>query len=256
MSPPALSGGTAWPIDVSVRHNRGQRRLRTTVRPSLFGAGLLERARATSLALLGATAAVGLAIVAIALNQGWPLIAGSAIPRPPPQHQGLGGAAVASRPGAGHSAPRGAGVQAGSSRRRAGPARHAGAVGAGPVAVPDASSELVVSPSRPARSRGGESHGSPVPHGQTPVTQHPVDSPTAAVPPPPQSEPASPPQPAPAAAPQPPIATTSEAPAGESSVPSWSRGNGHAYGRSDGWEDHGGGSGGYGDDSHGRHYGD
>jgi len=52
-------------------------------RPSLLGSGLLVRARSTSLGLLGLTAAVGLSMVALGLNQSWPLVAGGPIPKLP-----------------------------------------------------------------------------------------------------------------------------------------------------------------------------
>ena len=83
-------------MDVSVLHKRAQRSPRPSLLVRLLGAGMLERARATSLALLGATAAVGLAIVAFALNQGWPLLEGSAIPAAPRQE--VGRASVVARP--------------------------------------------------------------------------------------------------------------------------------------------------------------
>ncbi|HXV04613.1 MAG TPA: hypothetical protein VFP23_01760, partial [Solirubrobacterales bacterium] len=59
---------------VQVLHKRGQPwSQRVASRPSLLGDGLLERARSTSFAMLGLTAAVGLGLVALALNQSWPL---------------------------------------------------------------------------------------------------------------------------------------------------------------------------------------
>jgi len=75
------------PIDVAVHWKRPQRLLPRVI-PGLHGWGMLERARAAALALLGATAAVGLAIAALAANQGWPLVPGSAIPAAPKQHVG------------------------------------------------------------------------------------------------------------------------------------------------------------------------
>lgn len=47
------------------------------------------------LALLGLTAAIGLTMVALALNQGWPLIAGAPIPGFESEHQAVGDATVA-----------------------------------------------------------------------------------------------------------------------------------------------------------------
>src|SRR5690348_2431700 len=90
-------------MDVAVLHKRGQL-LRTAGRPSVLGQGMLERARATSFALLGMTAAVGLAMIALALSQGWPLVPGSSIPATPPRHQAVARAAVAA--GVGSSGPR------------------------------------------------------------------------------------------------------------------------------------------------------
>ncbi len=85
-------------MDVSVHRKRGQLWLRSPGRPSVLGGGILERARSTTLALLGVTAAVGLAIVALALNQSWPLIAGSPIPGVAPRHEAVGKAKVAAHP--------------------------------------------------------------------------------------------------------------------------------------------------------------
>lgn len=84
-------------MHVSVLSNQGQRSLLSAVRTSVLGDGLLERTRSTSLALLGATAAIGLAIVALALNQGWPLIAGVPIPGFGSDRQAVGKAAVVAR---------------------------------------------------------------------------------------------------------------------------------------------------------------
>jgi hypothetical protein len=249
MSPSGLSPGTAPPMDVSVHWKPGQRWLQKAGRPSLLGDGLLERTRATSLALLGAATAVGLAIVALAFNQGWPLIAGSGIPRLSPRHRGVGEAIVASRGAAAHSTPAGARTQPHPSRRRSGrvSAPHAGTGGTGAAAAPtNESPDLVVSPSAPAQPRGGKPHGAPAPHGSAPASKHPAQqapaqtpsrSPTAAEPASPAREPTAAPPPAP------PEATVSEAPAEESNVPSWSEGKGHAYGRGEEWHDHGGSGG-------------
>jgi hypothetical protein len=217
-------------MDVSVPYKRGQRRLGSAVRSSVLGNGLLERARSTSLALLGLTAAVGLAIVALALNQGWPLVAGSPIPPLPPRDSGLAEAPVAARPDAEpRSAPS---DDEGTSRRGSGkgearPARRPGASG---TATQAPSAELVVSPSAPAdpagdRSGGGSGHpAQPPPHKPQQASPSPAQ---------PQAAEASPPPPAPppAAEPEPPAATASEAPTA-SYVPAWSNGKGHAYGRS------------------------
>lgn len=82
-------------MDVSVLSQIGQRSLRSALRTNVLGDGLLERTRSTSLALLGLTAAIGLAMVALALNQGWPLIAGAPIPGFESEHPAVDRAVVA-----------------------------------------------------------------------------------------------------------------------------------------------------------------
>lgn len=204
-------------MDVAVDHKRGQRLLRAVSPSSVFGEGLLERARATSLSLLGFTTAVGLTIVALVFNQGWPLPAGG--PVPAVQHQSVGEARVAS--GIGGDRPtadveRSPG-QATAETGPSGEARTAPVESSPPT-------ELVVAPSAPARSDGGDAprgDSSPEP---TPAKPAPESPP--AVP----SQPAEPPPAAAVEEPEPP-ATASEAPP-ISSVPPWSNGKGHAYGRS------------------------
>jgi hypothetical protein len=211
-------------MDVSVLYKRAQRWLHGVARPAVFGNGMLERARATSLALLGFTAAVGLAIVALAANQGWPLIAGSSIPTIPPRHAAVGpGVAVAGLE-APVAHPKAAPARA---RKRDAVERSGGATPAPPAPAP--SSELVVSPAAPAPPQGGDSPAvhkpSPTPAAQP--TQPTAETPTTAPAPAPSTPPAPPVESAP------PTATSSEAPPeSESHVPSWSHGRGHAYGRS------------------------
>jgi hypothetical protein len=84
-------------MDVSVHFKRGQRWLQSAKKPSVLGGGLLERARSTTLALLGMTTAIGLAMVALALNQSWPLIADSPIPGAPSRQEAIGKATVAAQ---------------------------------------------------------------------------------------------------------------------------------------------------------------
>ena len=241
-------------MDAVVLYKRGKRT--RTGGASLLGNGMLERARATSLALLGATAAVGLAIVALALNQGWPLIAGSSIPQ---LRQEVGRATVAARP-----EPRRPGRPAPLRRHRAGgaPASPADDTSAGVVSGPDRSTESVVYPSAPADPGGGDSqpaHQSPAPAPSQPVQQSPAS------PAPPTAEPVSSPQPpAPVTTPvsttppsTPPATTSAEAPPEEeSNVPPWSHGGGHAWGRSEEWGGHGSSEhddDGCDDDGHGSH---
>jgi len=209
-----------------VQYKRGLQQLRSSV----LGDGLLERARAMSLALLGATAAVGLAIVALALNQGWPLVDGSGIPVAPPLHQHVGDATVAARsqpPARSRTADR-----RGSVGRSSG---EAGSRGSGPAQspAPVPSSELVITPASPAPApeRKPKPQNEHKPSQQSPARAEPDQQATPDQParsPAPQPE-ASGPAPEPPAATNPP-ATASGAPE-ESNVPSWSNGKGHAYGR-------------------------
>lgn len=248
-------------------YKRGQEWLRSIGRPSVLGEGLLERARAISLALLGVTAAVGLAIIALVMNQSWPLVAGSSIPVISPQHQVIGKATVA-------AGMRSTEAEAGQARfvDHGPPLGHAAGTGhepqgpglAGSPASTD-STELVVAPSSPAKPNGNRPHSSPKPE-PTPVVQQPQQA-SQASPGPSATEPAAVPVSQPPAETTPPGATTSEGPVSESDsdVPSWSHGGGHAYGHDDDggddddWDD-GGDSHEWGDHGHGgwhgHHYGD
>jgi hypothetical protein len=68
-------------MDVAVDHIREQvLRARRRLGFSFAGDSFIDRARSTTLGLLGAMAAVGLSIVVIAANQGWPLAGGNPIP--------------------------------------------------------------------------------------------------------------------------------------------------------------------------------
>lgn len=206
---------------------------------------MLERARATSLALLGATAAVGLGIVALALNQSWPLLEGSAIPAAPKQE--IGSASVVARPQV-------AGPRVVNDAHRHGGGRPVNARSGAPAHT-DASVEapsggegaagLVVSeeapasapagaPPKPGKAAGGHSQPAPIPTAQPPTAAPPSS--------PPAKAPAAPPEAAPPAPTQP-EAIVSEAPPEESSVPSWSQGKGHAYGRDEEEHGHGWGDG-------------
>jgi hypothetical protein len=64
--------------------------------PNVAGGSLLERLRSTSFALCGAVTAVGLGMVALAANQGWPGLLDNAIP--PIPRQGVHNAQVVARP--------------------------------------------------------------------------------------------------------------------------------------------------------------
>jgi hypothetical protein len=252
-------------MGVSVHYKRGQRWLRSGPKPNVLGIGILERARATSLALLGATAAVGLAIVAVALNQEWPLIAGSSIPPIPPRHQNLGEAKVAARAGTQDERLQpGSGSRVRSPGGGRNPGQPAKGVSPASESTPGGSSDFVVAPSSPAEPQDGRSHPSPQHQSPPAVATQPQLPAPETVSSSPTAEPVSTPAPPPASAPEPvaPPVTAAEAPP-ESSVPSWSHGSGHAYGHGEGWSDDGEGSdddghgwGGDGHGSHGHHHDD
>lgn len=214
---------------IAVLHPRIQRLLRSLFRISVFGDGLLERARSTSFALFGGIAAIGLAIVAFALQLGWPIGVDRPLPNAPPkQRQAVGAAVVVASPPS-HPA---------AARRNHG----RGAVGGRAVepevepaaSSPHGGSDLVVSNSEPAPSPPSHPHpqghqnapqGQPAP---APQGSQPPQAPVAAQGAPGVSKPEPQSQPEPAPVPQPEPAPEPEAES--SSVP----GNGNAYGKGNG----------------------
>jgi hypothetical protein len=204
-------------MHLPVHHKRGQRRLQAARRPSILGRGLLERARSTTLGLLGLTAAVGLSIVALALNQGWPLIPGSSIPNIGPKHEAIGDAAVAKAA----TAQVGGGTVAAATGQRSSnassrPPRHAAG---GTIAAPGSGPEGVA-----------VSHPTPPVEGSAP---NPASPPLT---PPPDSQPATTPAPpsssaAPAAGTAPPHTESSPAP---QPVLASHDGGGHSHGNRSG----------------------
>jgi hypothetical protein len=196
---------------------------------SVLGRGMLERARKLSLALLGATAALGLSMLALIFNQGWPLVAGGPLPPLPPRHQEVAKAQIAA------PAPNWSADEKASQTARSSSGRASSNDGPTPVSsgdpTPQGASELAVVHSAPVKQAGA-------PHGDRPKSPggkpaRPQPSPPA---PPATRTPTTSPktQPTPVSQPQPqpesPPATVSEAPP-ESSLPEWSHGKGHAYGR-------------------------
>ncbi len=75
---------------VSVFRKRLQPRPRRLAFPSLLGNGMPERLRSTSIALIGAVAAVGLGTVAFALQLGPPTVVSGPLPEPPPKRHVIG----------------------------------------------------------------------------------------------------------------------------------------------------------------------
>jgi hypothetical protein len=217
----------------AVLRRRGQRLLQRIAGVSVFGDGLLERARSTSLALLGGIAATGLAIVAFALQLGWPIGADRPLPSAPQKRQAVGaGVAVAatpSRPAHRRGSPGGTTRRA-VARRVVTPAVDAAGAQPAPTGNP------VVSESEPAPPRHPHPQGhQEAPPGQpAPAPQPPPASQSPSASPSPQApqeggskpEPASQPEPATVSQPEPPPEPEAEA----SSVP----GAGHAYGKGNG----------------------
>ena len=172
-------------MNVPVRYKPGQRRLLSAAKSSVLGDGLLERARSTSLALLGVTAAVGLAMVALALNQGWPLLAGVPLPGLGGGRQAVGDATIAAQA----STPNGHGVAlqgvAGPQRTNASDPGRKGARGSHGLGGPRAPGPevVVVSRSTPVgpsgdSSPGGGSTGDAAPS-PAPAVQQPTSTPAA-----------------------------------------------------------------------------
>ncbi len=236
---------------VSVRHMLGTL-LSRIARGNILGDSLLVRARTTSFALLGATAAVGLSVIAIALRENWPLVAGTPPPAAVAARTSIGGATAVSagKPsGIAGAHPRSA--RGAATTPRGGIASRGGGHGhaSSPVdSAPTATTELVVAPSVPVESGGGGSSGGshatggPGPHaprsprGKPPAT--PSQPPPTPVSPPPTAAPVPPPAPA---TPPPPEATVSASPPPTQSYPPpGGNGQGHAYGREDGGYGHGG----------------
>lgn len=187
--------------------------------------------------------AIGLAIVALAFNQSWPLIPGSAIPSLPPKRQTVGPAAVVASPVV-RSANLGVGpARPGRSHVRS---QHASTTPSGGAAAgANEPPATVVSQSTPVTSPPGAQQDQSSSQGHAPpVPRHGAEAPTtvAAAPSTPEATPA----PAPSHATEtsrpastPPVAATVEPPEeSESNLPPWSNGNGHAYGGEEGWHGH------------------
>lgn len=205
----ALLIGQGKSMDVSVLSKQGQRSLRSAIRTSVLGDGLLERTRSTSLALLGLTAAIGLAMVALAVNQDWPLIAGAPIPGLENERQAVGDATVAAtaRTQGGRLAIAAAtsqaspGLSSGKSRPRPG-----GTAALAGSRAPQATGLVVAHPT-PASPTAGSPASDAVPD-PAPVAQQPASAAApapAAAAVPVSSSTASPPNPVPQATPESPI---------------------------------------------------
>jgi len=242
-------------MDVSVHHKRGKPWPFSGAK-SVLGDGMLDRARAISLGLLGVTAALGFAMIALALNQNWPLIPGAPIPGFGDRQAAIGDASIAAE--ARGPSDRGETLQARGGGQATGalPGPAGKGTGGTPTAAdspPPVSESVVVSDSTPASSpvdgpRGG------APPTSAPVAEQPVatPAPTAPAPPPqvsaapqpPADSASAPPAQAPVPAGTPPEESSEEGDDGDSSEEGegegWGgdhdysgggyRGHGHAYG--------------------------
>ncbi len=208
-------------MDVSVLSKHRQWSLRSTVRASVLGDGLLVRTRSTVLALLGLTAAIGLAMVALALNQNWPLVAGAPIPGFGNQRQAVGDATVAARArtqgvrpaisaATGRTSP---GVSSGKPGRP-----HGGTVALAKSQAPQ-STDLVVAHPTPAAPAGGSPPEDAIPD-PAPVAQQPAPAPAAAAVPVSNSTPSSP---------SPVSQTTPEAPIASQTPPATDEADEHGH---------------------------
>lgn len=216
-------------MDVAVDQKRGKGRLQSIAHATLLGDGMLERARATTLGLLGAAGAVGLAMIALVFNQGWPLVAGGPVPPLPPREQAVAKARVVATTNPHRQATAGAASRPRGSSGRRGDAGRSEAPESD--STPPPSSELAVVPAAPVDRQGdappSDGNAVPAPAEPKPAPARQIQTDAS------EQAPASPPAAAPPPAPAPPPATASEAPPPESSVPPWSHGKGHAYGRSE-----------------------
>jgi hypothetical protein len=225
-------------MDLKVHSKNDKEERQPSGGPSFLGRGMLERARATTLALLGGTTAVGLAMVALALNQGWPLIAGSPIPLIAPQHQDVARATIAAGLPSDlrrERAPVGDRHGSPASQRDAG--GHSGGTSPALPTAPRQSADFVVVPATPVKSHRGPTHGpaeepQPIQAVQAPPPQPTAESPAAALP---TSSPATP-APPPPVEPASPDPTVAEVPDdSDPGAPTWS--HGHGYGRDGDWGD-------------------
>jgi hypothetical protein len=206
---------------------RGQRLSRLLAKPSFAGTGLLERMRSTTFALLGITAAMGLGLVAIVSQQGWPLLPASPLPGAPAE-RGEVHDATAVAPDLPSSVAQ---LSIGK------PAR--GSAADRVVAPPQprashlsGSRQLAVAPPSPPSDPGadsptGDGAAPPPEPSEQPSSETPAAAPAPSPAPEPASIPAAPAAVSPPSAPEPPVVSTPT-----------NRGRGNAYGKykSGGWK--------------------
>jgi hypothetical protein len=192
-------------------HRRGQLLSRVASRPSFAGRGLVDRMRSTAFALLGATTAIALGLVALISHQSWPYLPVGPVPSYQAERGKLGGA-VALVPGATRLgiAPRDVPVSGSSGRAPAGTGRR----------QPGLAGFRPVHPQAAPAPAPGQSDGVGVPAPAAAGTVPPIRTP----------EPASAPTPAPAPAAQAPVVPAAT-PTTPSPTTTSGPGKGHAYGR-------------------------
>ncbi|MGB7588564.1 MAG: hypothetical protein WBM00_07635 [Solirubrobacterales bacterium] len=209
---------------------RGELPFRRFTRPSFLGNGLLERARSTSLALLGIVVAMGLGLMAVLANQGWPLLPGSPIPSSPNEQVGaVHNAQIAAQPakragvGAGQRATQQTAGQAGTGRTTT----PGGA--AAPAPKGSGSPQLVVATSNPTGNghQTPPGHHAPVPTETQPVSTIPVSTPTSTAPS--ESAPANP-----TAVPTTETGNEGNQPEGSKDAGGHGHGHGHGHGQDNG----------------------
>lgn len=195
---------------------RGQPLSRLKARPSFAGTGLLERMRSTTFALLGITAAMGLGLVAVVSQQGWPLLPAAPLPPLPVEQSGIDDATVVTAPQGASASRHGGASEAGR------PAEDRGAVEREPAARLSAPRRLETAPP-PVTGPAATGEPSHPEQGTTPPGHQALDQPAGgslpAAPPPNPAPPAST-APAVPPAPTPPPVTASA-----------NRGKGNAYGK-------------------------
>lgn len=199
---------------------RGQWLSRLAAKPSFAGAGLLERMRSTTFALLGVTAAMGLGLVAIVSQQGWPVLPASPLPVAPTEHAEVHDAIAVRSPFPSSVSRLSPGKRAGkpAADRGAGPAeaRASRLSGSRQLAAPPPPS----SSGPVADGPSGDGASPPPESAAPPPSQAPAAAPTPAPAPQPASAPAAPVTASSPSAPQPPAV---DAPV--------KQGKGNAYGK-------------------------
>lgn len=185
----ALSARRRWTDQVLQRSAKRLSRLAS--RHSLAGNDLLDRARSTTFAMLGVTAAVALGLVALIAQQGWPLLPLGPIVGPSSGRVAVGEARIVRA----HRAPIAGAARRPGTRGAVGGARHRGAAAAEPArSNVSGAHQLAVAP--PPSQTGGSQPPAPGPTAKPPAAPGPSATPAAPPATAPTSTPATPSAPA------------------------------------------------------------